>query len=303
MAENKSRGAEPAERRSDAGRGKRKKLTGRKVLFWIGTLCLVGILTAAIFVGIFLTYVNRSLKGHVEVDVSAYDASVSTELYYKDRETDEFVMYQTLFLDSENRIWVKLDQIPEALQKAAIAIEDKRFETHHGVDWIRTVGAIRYTLTGSAVQGGSTITQQMLKNATGDDQNTVKRKVIEIYRALAFEKEHDKDEIMEMYLNLIYMGESCYGVQTASDTYFGKDVSELSLAECASLIAITNTPSMYDPLISDWTRENNRRRQGDVLDAMLEQGKIDQAAYDAAVSEEVVFSDGYTILGNYVGVF
>ena len=301
MAENKSRGAEPAERRSDAGRGKRKKHTGRKVLFWIGTLCLVGILTAAIFVGIFLTYVNRSLKGHVEVDVSAYDASVSTELYYKDRETDEFVMYQTLFLDSENRIWVKLDQIPEALQKAAIAIEDKRFETHHGVDWIRTVGAIRYTLTGSAVQGGSTITQQMLKNATGDDQNTVKRKVIEIYRALAFEKEHDKDEIMEMYLNLIYMGESCYGVQTASDTYFGKDVSELSLAECASLIAITNNPSMYDPLISDWTRENNRRRQGDVLDAMLEQGKIDQAAYDAAVSEEVVFSDGYTILGNYVG--
>lgn len=301
MADGKKRGTTP-ENRPDTGKSaKKRKDTTRKVLFWVGTVCLVAVLTAAIFVGIFMIYVNRSLRGHVEVDVSAYDASVSTELYYKDRESGSFVMYQTLFLDSENRIWVKLDDIPKNLQNAAIAIEDKRFKTHHGVDWIRTIGAIRYTLTGSSVQGGSTITQQMLKNATGDNQNTVKRKVVEIYRALQFEKEHDKDEILEMYLNLMYMGGSCYGVQTAADTYFGKDVADLSLAECASLIAITNNPSMFDPLISDWTRQKNRERQGDVLDAMLEQGKIDRAAYDAAMNEEVVFSDGYTILGNFVG--
>ena len=294
---------ESGKKRADTSGGKapRGKKIGGKVLFWLGTVCLVAVMTAVIFAGIFMAYVNHSLRGHVEVDVSAYDASVSTELYYKDRQTDEFVMYQTLFLDSENRIWVKLDEIPHDLQQAAIAIEDKRFESHKGVDWIRTIGAIRYTLAGHSVQGGSTITQQMLKNATGDDENTVKRKVVEIYRALQFEKEHDKDEILEMYLNLIYMGESCYGVQTAADTYFGKNVSDLTLAECASLIAITNNPSMYDPLISDWTRANNRARQGDVLDAMLEQGKIEKAQYDAAMQEEVVFSDGYTILGNYTG--
>ena len=281
-------------------RRKKKRSAAKNVLFWIGTLMLIGILTVAMFVGIFLTYVNRSLKGHEEVDITAYDASVSSELYLKNPSSGEWEMYDTLFLNAENRIWVTLDEIPKNLQNAAIAIEDKRFESHHGVDWIRTIGAIKYTLTGKNVQGGSSITQQMLKNATGDNQNTVRRKVVEIYRALAFEKTHSKDEIMENYLNRIYMGESCYGVKTASKMYFGKEVSELSLAECASLISITNNPSMYDPLIDDWTREMNRGRQTDVLDAMLDQGKITEAEYNAALNEEIVFSNGYTCFGNYV---
>ena len=283
-------------------RKKKKRSTLKNVLFWIGTLMLIGVLTIAMFVGIFMTYVNKSLKGHEEVDITAYNASVSSELYYRDPQTGEEVMYDTLFLNAENRIWVTLDEIPKDLQNAAIAIEDKRFESHHGVDWKRTVGAIVYTLTGKNVQGGSSITQQMLKNATGDNQNTVRRKVVEIYRALAFEKTHSKDEVMENYLNRIYMGESCYGVKTAAKMYFGKDVSELSLAECASLISITNNPSMYDPLIDDWTRENNRKRQTDVLDAMLEQGKISEAQYNAAMNEEIVFSDGYTCFGNFVDI-
>ena len=283
-------------------RKKKKRSTLKNVLFWIGTLMLIGVLTITMFVGIFMTYVNKSLKGHEEVDITAYNASVSSELYYRDPQTGEEVMYDTLFLNAENRIWVTLDEIPKDLQNAAIAIEDKRFESHHGVDWKRTVGAIVYTLTGKNVQGGSSITQQMLKNATGDNQNTVRRKVVEIYRALAFEKTHSKDEVMENYLNRIYMGESCYGVKTAAKMYFGKDVSELSLAECASLISITNNPSMYDPLIDDWTRENNRKRQTDVLDAMLEQGKISEAQYNAAMNEEIVFSDGYTCFGNFVDI-
>ncbi len=282
-------------------RKKKKKHTALKnFFFWLGTIFLVGILTAAMFVGIFMTYVNKSLKGHVEVDITAYDPSVSSELYYRDPQTGEEVMYQTLFLNAENRIWVTLDKVPKNLQNAAIAIEDKRFRTHHGVDWKRTLGAIVYTLSGRDVQGGSSITQQMLKNATGDNQNTVKRKVIEIYRALAFEKTHSKDEIMENYLNRIYMGESCYGVKTAAKMYFNKDISDLTLAECASLIAITNNPSMYDPLLSDWTRENNRERQEIVLDQMLEQEMISEAQYNAAYNEEIVFSDGYTCFGNYV---
>lgn len=268
----------------------------------IGTILLVFVLTAAIFAGIFSAYINSSMRGRVEVYLDEFETKVSTELYYQEPSSGEWTMYHTLFLDSENRIWADLDQIPKDLQKAVVAIEDKRFYKHKGVDWHGTARAIFRTIFGGSVQGGSTITQQLVKNVTGDNQNTVKRKVMEIYRAQEMEKRYEKDEILEAYLNEVYFGYSCYGVVTASLKYFNKDVSELSLAECASLIAITNNPSLYDPLQTDWGLENNRTRQLLVLGAMLEQGKIDQAAYDAAKEENVVFSNGYTILGGRVDV-
>ena len=282
-----------AHQRKNRGKGRAKRVWGV-----IGTIVLVGVLTMAIFVGIFMTYINKSLKGHVEVDMSEYDRKVSTELYRLGTDGETWEMYQTLFSD-ENRIWVDIGDIPEYLQEATIAIEDKRFKTHHGVDWKGTLRAITRTLTGSGTQGGSTITQQLLKNVTGDNQVTVKRKITEIYRALALEKDYSKSQILEMYLNTIYLGEQCYGVQTAARMYFHKDVKDLTLAECACLIGITNNPSMYDPLLSDWARENNRERQLTILGEMLGQEKIDQATYDAAVAEEVQFSDGYTNLGNF----
>ncbi len=268
----------------------------------IGTILLVFVLTAAIFAGIFSAYINSSMRGRVEVYLDEFETKVSTELYYQEPSSDEWTMYHTLFLDSENRIWADLEQIPKDLQKAVVAIEDKRFYKHKGVDWHGTARAIFSTIFGGSVQGGSTITQQLVKNVTGDNQNTVKRKVMEIYRAQELEKRYEKDEILEAYLNEVYFGYSCYGVVTASLKYFNKDVSELSLAECASLIAITNNPSLYDPLQTDWGLENNRTRQLLVLGAMLEQGKIEQAAYDAAKEENVVFSNGYTILGGRVDV-
>ncbi len=268
----------------------------------IGTILLVFVLTAAIFAGIFSAYINSSMRGRVEVYLDEFETKVSTELYYQEPSSGEWTMYHTLFLDSENRIWADLEQIPKDLQKAVVAIEDKRFYKHKGVDWHGTARAIFSTIFGGSVQGGSTITQQLVKNVTGDNQNTVKRKVMEIYRAQELEKRYEKDEILEAYLNEVYFGYSCYGVVTASLKYFNKDVSELSLAECASLVAITNNPSLYDPLQTDWGLENNRTRQLLVLGAMLEQGKIDQAAYDAAKEENVVFSNGYTILGDRVDV-
>lgn len=268
----------------------------------IGTILLVFVLTAAIFAGIFSAYINSSMRGRVEVYLDEFETKVSTELYYQEPSSGEWTMYHTLFLDSENRIWADLEQIPKDLRNAVVAIEDKRFYTHKGVDWHGTARAIFSTIFGGSVQGGSTITQQLVKNVTGDNQNTVKRKVMEIYRAQELEKRYEKDEILEAYLNEVYFGYSCYGVVTASLKYFNKDVSELSLAECASLIAITNNPSLYDPLQTDWGLENNRTRQLLVLGAMLEQGKIDQAAYDAAKEENVVFSNGYTILGGRVDV-
>ena len=267
----------------------------------IGTLLLVFVVTLTIFSGIFMAYINSAMRGKVEVYLDEFETKVSTELYNQDPDTGEWVMYQTLYLNSENRIWTDLEDIPKYLQEAAIAIEDKRFEKHHGVDWKGTTRAIVYTLFGKNVQGGSTITQQLVKNVTGDNEVTVKRKITEIYRALELEKRYEKDEILEAYLNEVFFGQSCYGVVTASRMYFNKDVSDLTLAECASLMGITNNPSMYDPTLSSWTRENNRERQLTILGAMLEQGKISQEEYDEAKAEDIVFSNGFTISGKYVG--
>ena len=267
----------------------------------IGTLLLVFVVTLTIFSGIFMAYVNSTMRGKVEVYLDEFETKVSTELYSQDPDTGEWVMYQTLYLNSENRIWTDLEDIPKYLQEAAIAIEDKRFEKHHGVDWKGTTRAIVYTLFGKNVQGGSTITQQLVKNVTGDNEVTVKRKITEIYRALELEKRYEKDEILEAYLNEVFFGQSCYGVVTASRMYFNKDVSDLTLAECASLMGITNNPSMYDPTLSSWTRENNRERQLTILGAMLEQEKISQEEYDEAKAEDIVFSNGFTISGKYVG--
>ena len=126
----------------------------------IGTIVLVMVLTAVIFTGIFLTWINTSLKGKTEVYLDELETKVSTELYYQDAKTDEWVMYQTLYSEGENRIWIDLENIPDYMKDAAIAIEDKRFEKHNGVDFRGTVRAILSTLTGRGVQGGSTITQQ-----------------------------------------------------------------------------------------------------------------------------------------------
>ena len=280
---------------------RRRGSVRQKVGRIIGTLLLVIVLTGAIFAGIFSAYINSSMRGKVEVYLDEFETKVSTELYYQEPESGEWVMYQTLFMDAENRIWANLDQIPKNLRNAVVAIEDKRFYTHKGVDWHGTARAILSTLFGGSVQGGSTITQQLVKNVTGDNQNTVKRKVTEIYRALDLEKRYEKDEILEAYLNEVYFGHSCYGVVTAAMTYFDKDVSELTLAECASLVAITNNPSLYDPIEAGWSRENNRERQLLVLRAMLEQEKISQEEYDAAKAEDILFANGYTISGKYVG--
>ena len=273
----------------------------RKVGFIVGTVFAVFLLTMAFFAIIFSIYINKTMKNKVEVDLSAYDMSLATEMYAKNAETDEWEIYQTLY-DGENRILLTGDQIPQALRDATVAIEDKRFYKHKGVDWRGTIRAVFSTVTGRGVQGGSTITQQLIKNVTGNDETTIKRKVTEIYRALQLEKRYDKDEILTCYLNTVYFGESCYGAQTASRMYFGKDAKDLTLAECASLIAITNNPSRYDPLISEWTLANNRSRQLQVLQNMYDQGIIkEKEVYEAACNEQVTFTNGYTHTGVAVG--
>lgn len=194
---------------------------------------------------------------------------------------------------SKNREPVDFKDIPQDLKDALVAIEDKRFYDHFGVDIRRTLSAILNFIksggsTGGA--GGSTITQQVVKNLTGKDRRSVERKVQEWWTAMHLERNLSKEQILNTYMNLIYMGENCYGVQAAAKTYFNKDVKDLTLAECASLAGITNLPGRYDPFTTKG-RENNIERQRIILKEMLDQGYISQKEYDEAINEELQFAD------------
>ena len=289
---------------------RRRGGTGRKVLSVLGTLILIGLCTTLMIAGIFMVYVKTTLTPVLQVDAADYTMNLSSIIYYHDDtvvENGGWVECQVVH-GEENRIWVDYDQIPTAMWQAAVAIEDEDFFDHHGVDWSRTLGATVNMFLGMRdTFGGSTITQQALKNMTGDNAGTVNRKIREIFRALEFEKNYTKQDILELYLNLIYLGKGCYGVQTAAEFYFGKDVSELSVAECACLIAITNNPSMYGPLydieiemkrddgstVIRTPRQLNKQRQEMILKYMYKQGYIEtEEELETALSEELHFTDG-----------
>ncbi len=264
-------------------------LTVGKVL---GTLILIGICTCAILACFAAFYIKTVILPQAHVDASTFKMDLSSTIYYNDPDTGALRELRTLHGD-ENRVLVDYADIPQNLVHAAVAIEDKRFYEHDGVDWRRTIGAFgNMFLSMRNNFGGSTLTQQLIKNMTEKDEVTVQRKILEIFSALDFEKTNSKEDILEMYLNYIFLGEGCYGVGTAAYTYFGKDVSQLSLAECASLIGITNNPSAYDPYISENTRKNNKARQELILDEMCDQGYITEAERDAAKAETLVFQRG-----------
>lgn len=265
------------------------------------TIVLIFVITAAMLLCMAAAYIKNVIIPNAGLEMTAYDLNLTSTILCKDPETGAYKVTQNLY-GAENRVWVDIEEIPKNLQNAAVAIEDKRFYKHNGVDWVRTAKAVSLMFTGKDIQGGSTLTQQLIKNMTSDNEVTVKRKIMEIFRALEFEKKYSKEDILEAYLNYIYLGQGCNGVYTASYTYFGKHVSELSLAECASLIGITNNPSKYDPLgtleVKDeetgevkTSRDFNKERQETILNAMLEQKYITQEEYDAAVAEELVFNE------------
>ena len=258
-----------------------------RVLGIIGTILLIGVVTGLIFVCIFAFYVKTCITPSLDLDLNDFTLNQSSIIYYQDSNGD----YQklTTVKSSENRIWVDGDQIPQHMKDALVAIEDKRFYTHKGVDWFRTAHAALNMFTGGSTFGGSTITQQLIKNLTQQDDITVQRKLLEIFQALDLEKNYDKDEILEYYLNAVYFGEGCYGVQTAAQTYFGKDAKDLSVAESAAIVGITNLPTYYDPFYSV---ENNKERQENVLREMYKQGYLNKSEYEAAKSEELEFVRG-----------
>ena len=264
-----------------SGSAARRILKGFGKVF--GTMVLVLFLTTLIFACLFALYVKNNLSAQVD-SIDGFTLDQTSVIYYEDPKTGQDVVLRKLY-GGANRTWVKYEDIPKNLIHACIAIEDKRFEDHQGVDWVTTLKACVKMFLGRGEAGGSTITQQLVKNITGRDEVTVRRKLVEIFSALELEKKYTKKQIMELYLNVIALGENCEGVESASQVYFGKSVSELDLAECAALIGITNNPSIYDPYIN---ADKNKERQVIILDQMLEQKYITQEQHDTAVAEEMV---------------
>ena len=252
------------------------------------TLVLIGVLCGC-FCGIAFAmyvhiYINPSAQETAAEISKGLGLNLNSFIYAKESDSDEYTLYETI-KGKENREWVDSDKIPDTLKNAVVAIEDERFYKHHGVDWVRTIGAVKGWLLGGTQYGGSTITQQLIKNITADNDYSVKRKVNEIFRAFALEKEiDDKDRILVMYLNTIFLGYNSYGVQTAAMQYFDKDVSQLDLAESAVLAGLTNNPSIYDVYNHP---EKVKKRQETILAQMLDQKMISQEEYEAAVAEEL----------------
>ena len=223
-------------------------------------------------------------------DLSAMSQSKRSIIWVQD-DSGEWVPYHNL--EGGNSVWVDLEDIPLNMQNAVIAIEDERFREHEGVDWKRTAGAMvnlaanRVFKLGSTEYGGSTITQQLIKVTTQQNDHSIKRKVNEILTASYMESEkYTKDEILEGYLNNVPLTGDLVGVGIGARHYFGKELSELSLAECAVLASITNNPSLYNPYTHP---ENVRQRQQLVLAKMYEVGFITKDEYVQALNEELVY--------------
>ena len=212
----------------------------------IGTLLLIGVVTGCFMVCFAAVYVKTVVMPNTYLRLEDYYMNENSVVYYEDKNTGELVELQTL-KGTENRELIEYEQLPEDLINAFIAVEDKRFLKHNGVDWKRTANGVLRMFTGGNIQGGSTITQQLIKNITENKDVTVNRKIQEIFTALELESNYTKKDILTYYFNEIYMGNGCWGVQAASKYYFGKNVWELDLAECASLAGITNNPSLYAP--------------------------------------------------------
>ncbi len=250
----------------------------------VGLFCLFvsGVLTVIIVGSSVLSYVNEFVDGKIVVDLDNYKSSQSqTSIMYAYNSKNKPVE-QTRLHGTENRIWVDYDEMPENLLWAFVCLEDKRFYDHSGVDWIRTIGVLVNPKYDG--QGGSTITQQLIKNLTDQKQVTYNRKFNEILRALNLEKEYSKKDILEAYLNTVYLGAGCYGVKTAAETYFGKEVKDLTLVECASLAATTKAPYTCNPFVN---KEKNTKRLKTCLWYMHDEGKITDKQYEKALKTKL----------------
>jgi penicillin-binding protein 1A len=251
------------------------------------TFFVICMIAGLIVLATVISYVLSMRNSSVDLDLQKLQLNYTSFIYVNGENDDPTkpVKYQSLY-STENRVWVDSDKIPVNMKNAIIAIEDKRFKEHKGVDWKRTAGAaaslLHLTNGGSSGYGGSTITQQLIKNLTGEDDVSITRKVKEIFRAINLEKKYSKDEILTAYLNVVPFGSGCNGVEAAANLYFGKSIKDCDLAQCAAIAGITQNPTAYNPLLHP---EANKKRQQTVLDEMHQQKKITDSEYKSAMAE------------------
>ena len=265
------------------------KKRNEKIKLRILSIALACIFGLGIAGTAFAVYVDSHIEH--ETDLSMYRMAKSenvTRFYCYDSNGNKTEIEGSAVYSAEKHLFAPYETIPEDLINAFIAIEDKRFYDHNGVDWYRTAGAgLNYIFKFQNSFGASTITQQLVKNVTGNDEYKIDRKIQEIFYALDLEEKMDKEEILEIYLNVINLSEGCKGVKSGAQTYFSKELSELSLLECVCLAAITNSPTYYDPYLNP---ENNKARRRLIFDEMLSQGFIDEERYNENYNADVVLN-------------
>ncbi len=250
-------------------------------LSFVLALCVALALLGAV-VGIAKAFVDTAPT----LDLAALDAQDKTSFIY-----DSQGNLITDYKGTEDRIMVSIDEIPEMLQNAFIAVEDARFYEHNGVDVKRIVGALVANFTSGSTQGGSTITQQLIKQTVLSSEQSYKRKLQEAYLAMELETRYTKKQILESYLNTIFLGGSYYGVRVAAYGYFGKSLDQLTLRECAMLAGLTRSPNYYNPRSNFYTRNTEgsstpditNNRTDYVLRQMRENGLITAQQYNAAL--------------------
>ena len=269
---------------------KRKKKKHPKLRLFLKIMFITILLMMVIVGGILAAILYRCMWGDWAIDEKDLAINYQNSTLYDINGE----VIANLSNTAENRVIISKDEMSPYIFKAFISIEDERFEQHNGVDWKRTAGALFTFAThkGESSYGGSTITQQLVKNLTGEDEDSAfegaLRKIKEIVRAYQVEQILSKDQILELYVNLIPLGgggKNLYGVQTASKYYFDKDAKDLTLVEAAYLAGITNAPSTYNPFGETDRTARINKRVTNVLWKMHELGKIDDSEYQAALAE------------------
>lgn len=246
------------------------------------SLVVIACIGMGVLLGIASSYTTTAPNLNVAVVGGADRSSVIYDCY-----GNRVASYASI----ENRIWASYDEIPQTMIDAIVSIEDTRFFMHNGVDTKRLFGAIVNNITGNSTHGGSTITQQLIKLTVLTSEQTFKRKIQEAFLALELETKYSKEQILEAYLNTISLGGSNYGIKTAAMDYFGKELHELTIKECAILAGLAQNPSYYNPRLNYYVRDNyeateNRTRA--VLKTMYESGRITYDEYQEALEEQPV---------------
>ncbi|MGI1690421.1 transglycosylase domain-containing protein [Thermoanaerobacter uzonensis] len=276
-----------SERKRHKEKGKNKS-TARSILKFIIYAVIILVFAG---MGVIGGKVLAIIKNTPPISQEALTAQSQSSIVYAKDSNGQWQRVAILH-GADNRLWVPIEKIPKDLQNAFVAIEDQRFYKNNlGIDPIRIIGALIADIKagGKPVEGASTITQQLVKNTMLSSEKTLTRKIQEAVLAWRLEQKYTKDQILEAYLNTIYLGGpnvNAYGVQAAALAYFGKDVSQLDLAECAMIAGITNNPSLYSPYAN---LEAATERQHLVLKEMLKQGYITKEQYDKAITEKLVF--------------